>query len=102
MKETKQYGNNFILNLCNKKYVIGYKHDYLIVFEMTTLYIFILVFWIVTLRSFYHYSLFIITSILFLIMIYNYLLCFFKEPGIIPRNSNKFPIDKNENELNEE
>ena len=102
MKETKPYGNNFILNLCNKKYVIGYKHDYLVVFEMTTLYIFILVFWIVTLRSFYHYSLFIITSILFLIMIYNYLLCFFKEPGIIPRNSNKFPIDKNENELNED
>ncbi len=103
MKENKSYGNNFIITLCNKKYVIGYKEDYLTVIQMSTLYIFILIFWIVTLRSFFHFSLFLITSILFFIMIYNYLLCFFKEPGIIPRNSNKFPIkDNNENEINED
>ena len=89
---TKIYGNNILIKICGKKYIIGYKEDYLLVIEMSTLYIFLLIFWTATLCTFYHFSLFIITSILFFIMIYNYLSCFFKEPGIIPRNSKKFPI----------
>jgi palmitoyltransferase ZDHHC9/14/18 len=100
MEKTKSYGNNITITLCNKKYIIGIKDDYLLVIQMTILYIFIIIFWIVTLISFYHLSLFIITSILFIIMIYNYLCCFFKEPGIIPRNSDKFPIKDDENEIN--
>ena len=52
MEKTKSYGNNITITLCNKKYIIGIKDDYLLVIQMTILYIFIIIFWIVTLISF--------------------------------------------------
>ena len=30
---TKIYGNNILIKICGKKYIIGYKEDYLIVFS---------------------------------------------------------------------
>ena len=94
----KTFGNNIELKLFNKKIVIGIKRDLSLMFMMSGLFIFILIFWIILLRDFHSTSFLIITFIIFLIMFINYWISFLKEPGIIPRNSSKFIITKKEEE----
>ena len=94
----KTFGNNIALKLFNKKIVIGIKRDLSLMFMMSGLFIFILIFWIILLRDFHSTTFLIITFIIFLIMFINYWISFLKEPGIIPRNSSKFIITKKEEE----
>ena len=94
----KTFGNNIALKLFNKKIVIGIKRDLSLMFMMSGLFIFILIFWIFILRDFHSTTFLIITFIIFLIMFINYWISFLKEPGIIPRNSSKFIITKKEEE----
>ena len=94
----KTFGNNIELKLFNKKIVIGIKRDLSLMFMMSGLFIFILIFWIFILRDFHSTTFLIITFIIFLIMFINYWISFLKEPGIIPRNSSKFIITKKEEE----
>ncbi len=94
----KTFGNNIELKFFNKKIVIGIKRDLSLMFMMSGLFIFILIFWIFILRDFHSTTFLIITFIIFLIMFINYWISFLKEPGIIPRNSSKFIITKKEEE----
>ena len=94
----KTFGNNIALKLFNKQIVIGIKRDLSLMFMMSGLFIFILIFWIILLRDFHSTTFLIITFIIFLIMFINYWISFLKEPGIIPRNSSKFIITKKEEE----
>ncbi len=94
----KIIGNNIIIKLCDKNYVLGLKRDLLLMFMMSFLFIFLFIFWIIILRKFHSIIYFIIVTIFFIIMFLNYWICFLKEPGIIPRNSSKFSIIKREEE----
>jgi hypothetical protein len=94
----KIIGNNIIIKLCDKNYVLGLKRDLLLMFMMSFLFIFLFIFWIIILRKFHSIIYFIIVTIFFIIMFLNYWICFLKEPGIIPRNSSKFSIIKKEEE----
>ena len=97
-KKEKIIGNNIIIKLCDKNYVLGLKRDLLLMFMMSFLYIFLFIFWIIILRKFHSIIYFIIVTIFFILMFINYWLSFLKEPGIIPRNSPKFSIIKKEEE----
>ncbi len=94
----KIIGNNMIIKICDKNYVLGLKRDLLLMFMMSFLYISLFIFWIIILRKFHSLLYFIIVIIFFIIMFLNYWISFLKEPGIIPRNSSKFSIIKREEE----
>ena len=94
----KIIGNNMIIKICDKNYVLGLKRDLLLMFMMSFLYISLFIFWIIILRKFHSLLYFIIVIIFFIIMFLNYWISFLKEPGIIPRNSSKFSIIKKEEE----
>ena len=92
----KNIGKNIIL--CNK-YVFGIKEN---------LGLFILIFfgviltftgWIISNNYFYPIYIYLIGTILFLSTVIFFLLCFFTEPGIIPRNHPNFQEKKEKNEI---
>lgn len=94
----KNIGKNIVLNCCKKKHVIGIEESTKVVIACTTLVILIYSLWAGFLFHYVHLSIFIIVTVLFLFTITNYLLCFFKDPGIIPRNSILYPLDEKDNE----
>ena len=94
--ENKIYGNNYNLKICNKSFIIGLKRNMNLVFYMTIYFIFLFVFFIIIFKDFYSVFLFISTFVFLSFTIYNYLLSFLLEPGIVPRNF-KFTNSANNN-----
>ena len=84
--ENKNYGNNYKLKICNKSYIIGLKRNMNLVIYMTLYFVFLFVFFIIIFKDFYNVFLFISTFVFLSATIYNYLMSFLLEPGIIPRN----------------
>ena len=95
--ESKLYGNNYSISICRKKYVIGNNMNISLVITMTLTYTIILVCWIILLFKLYSLYLFIIGIILYLLLLYYYLISFFTEPGIIPRNYPEYILNNNIN-----
>ena len=88
----RNIGKNIVL--CNK-YVLGIKENLcLFIFTFLTIVI-TFVSWILSNNYFYSIYIYIFGSILFILTQMNFLLCFFTEPGIIPRNDPNYQ-DKNE------
>ena len=91
---SKNIGKNIILPFCNKKHVIGIPESAFLVITFSALITVTYIVWSVFLFHFVHISLFIIVSFFYVLVILNYLLCFLKEPGIIPRNCPLYPIEE--------
>lgn len=93
-QNSKNIGKNIILSFCNKKHVIGIPESAFLVITFSALITVTYIVWSVFLFHFVHISLFIIVSFLYVLVILNYLFCFLKEPGIIPRNCPLYPIEE--------
>ena len=104
MELKKNYGNNIALSLCKKKYIIGNNMNISLVITMTFTYTIIVISWVILLYQLYSMYMFFIGLLLYLLMLYYYLKSFFTEPGIIPRNHEKFilnnDISQKKNEKN--
>ena len=98
----KKYGKNFNVKICNKNFIFGISNTIFIVILMTILFVFLLILSLIFMNNFYHFSVYLILIILFLLMLVNYLLCFFKEPGIIPRNCKEFQLPEDIKKIVEE
>lgn len=94
--------SNMSTSCCGKRYYHGVKKSLLLfcgyIFFMTVLVgLFCGFLW-----TYIHFSFFIVVLFFYLVTVCNYSLCFFKEPGIIPKNSPLYPLpkedDKKENE----
>ena len=96
----KLYGNNLIASCLSRKYVIGIRRDAYLVMEMVLLFSFIFILWIAFFAFFYNLLITIAISIFFAFFLIYYLLCFFTEPGIIPRNKEKGAETANTNPSN--
>ena len=93
MELKKNYGNNIALSLCKKKYIIGNNMNISLVITMTFTYTIIVISWVILLYQLYSMYMFFIGLLLYLLMLYYYLKSFFTEPGIIPRNHEKFILN---------
>ena len=93
MKSKKNYGNNIIFSFCGKEYIIGNNMNLSLVIIMTIVYTIILIFWITLLFQLYSLYIFIIGFFLYSLLLYYYLKSFFTEPGIIPRNHPKYILN---------
>lgn len=90
---SRNIGKNIVV--CNK-FVFGIKLNiFLFIFTFIGM-ILTFIGWILTNNFFYSKYVYIFGSLLFILTGLFYLLCFFTEPGIIPRNDPKFQ-EKNEN-----
>lgn len=92
MNNELKIGQNIIIKCCKTHIAIGSPTEIKLVIIYSILMSLSFALWIGFLYSFLHLSLIIICAIVFFITIANYLLCFFKEPGIIPRNSAAFAV----------
>ena len=89
----RNIGKNIVLF---KKYVLGIKLN-LYLFIITSLGMLLtFIGWILSNNNFYNIYIYILGSIIFCLTQIFFLLCFFIEPGIIPRNDPNFQ-EKNEN-----
>ena len=98
----KKYGKNFNVKICNKNFVFGISNTIFIVILMSILFVFLLILSLIFMNNFYHFSVYLILIIFFVLMLVNYLLCFFKEPGIIPRNCKEFQLPEDIKKIVEE
>lgn len=74
----------------NTHYIIGIKKDIKLVFIMVIAYFASFTGWVLCLYSFYPFYLFMISGLIFILVIWYYLISFFTEPGIIPRRYHTF------------
>ena len=90
----KNYGNNISFSCCKKKYIIGNKLNVCLVINMSFIFTIITICWILFLYKIYSIFIFLFGIVLYCLLLYYYLKCFFTEPGIIPRNYNKYIFKK--------
>ena len=90
----KNYGNNISFSCCKKKYIIGNKLNVCLVINMSFIFTIITICWILFLYKIYSIFIFLFGIVLYCLLSYYYLKCFFTEPGIIPRNYNKYIFKK--------
>ena len=93
---SKNIGKNIVL--CNK-FILGIRLSLCLFISTFLAMIFIFIGWIVTNNFFYSIYVYIFGSIIFILTQIFFLLCFFIEPGIIPRNDPNYQ-EKNENSDN--
>ena len=96
----KNYGKNLVLNVFNNKIIVGLKRDLIVFICFLFIFIFMYVFSMFCYKSFYNKYLLFFVSVIFFVMIYNFIMCFLIEPGIVPRNNPKFQIKSNNNYFN--
>ena len=95
----RKIGKNYIFNCLGIKKVIGIP-DTLFAYILTNLGMFIVEFgWIITNNFYFPYQIYLIQLIFYFLTIYYMFICFFKDPGIIPRYNPNFQIK--EEEINE-
>ena len=90
----RNYGNNISFSCCKKKYIIGNKLNVCLVINMSFIFTIITICWILFLYKIYSIFIFLFGIVLYCLLLYYYLKCFFTEPGIIPRNYNKYIFKK--------
>ena len=95
MESKKNYGNNLSISICKKKYIIGNNMNISLVIIMTFIYTILMILWVLLLYHLYSLIIFILGFILYILLLYYYLMSFFTEPGIIPRNYSKYILNKN-------
>ena len=93
----KKIGNNLIITFLNKKYVFGNKSYFWLVILCAFLAFIEIIAWMLILNNFYPLIIILFIGCIAFISLYNYLLIFFTEPGIIPKYYPKF--NKNVNKL---
>ena len=93
----KKIGNNLIITFLNKKYVFGNKSYFWLVILCAFLAFIEIIAWMLILNNFYPLIIILFVGCIAFISLYNYLLIFFTEPGIIPKYYPKF--NKNVNKL---
>ena len=88
----KKIGKNIIVKILGKKRIIGIP-DTIFVFILTNIGMFITEFgWILSNNYFYPYQIYIFQLIFFWLTIYYMFICFFIDPGIIPRYNKNFQL----------
>jgi hypothetical protein len=81
-----------------RKIISGPIKEIYAILLMTIAYISSFVILVINSKNFYEeiynfYSLFYINLILMIFMLYNYNICYFSDPGILPKNLNRKPIN---------
>lgn len=96
MNNERKIGRNIIIKCCNNSIALGSPTEIKLIIIYSILMSLSFALWNGFLYSFLHLSVIILCAIIYLVTIINYLICFFKEPGIIPRDSCIFPMNKKE------
>ena len=94
---SEKYEKNLVLNIFNNKIIVGLKRDLIVFISFLFLFVFMYVFSMFCYKSFYNKYLLFFISLIFFVMIYNFIMCFLVEPGIVPKNDPKFQIDNVKN-----
>ena len=94
MELKKNYGNNISFSFCKKKYIIGNKLNISLVINMSIIFTLITFCWVLFLYQIYPLYIFFFGIVLYCLLLFYYLKCFFTEPGIIPRNYSKYIFKK--------
>ncbi len=79
----RKIGKNIVC--CNGSIIAGIQDQVVIVILMTLVYFITFVLWCYFIGFYFGYYMYIIGLPFYFIMLYNYLACYFVEPGIIPR-----------------
>ena len=100
----RQIGNNLICSCCckNKKYVFGISQSVLLLILIQLVKLLTVALWIFSNRTLYNSVVYYIGGILYIICAYHMLMCFFVEPGIIPRNHKDFQVKDMEAFINKD
>ena len=100
----KKCGNNISIMFRKKEYIIGNKFNISTIINMSLIYTFIVMFWILFLYNTFTMKIFFFGILFYSLLLYYYLKSFFTEPGIIPRNYPKYSLnrEKKENTIDSE
>ena len=95
----RKIGRNLVINCLGLKRIIGIP-DTIFAYILTNIGMFIVEFgWIISNNYYFPYLIYLIQLIFYFLTIYYMFICFFKDPGIIPRYNPNFQIK--EEEINE-
>ena len=95
----RKIGRNLVINCLGLKRIIGIP-DTIFAYILTNIGMFIVEFgWIISNNYYFPYIIYLIQLIFYFLTIYYMFICFFKDPGIIPRYNPNFQIK--EEEINE-
>ena len=95
----RKIGRNLVINCLGIKRIIGIP-DTIFAYILTNIGMFIVEFgWIISNNYYFPYLIYLIQLIFYFLTIYYMFICFFKDPGIIPRYNPNFQIK--EEEINE-
>ena len=93
-RNSRNIGKNVICSCCcnNKKYVFGISQSILLIILIQFAKLLTVALWIFSNSTLYNSIVYYIGSILYIICAYHMWMCFFVEPGIIPRNHKDFQV----------
>ena len=95
----RKIGRNLVINCLGLKRIIGIP-DTIFAYILTNIGMFIVEFgWIISNNYYFPYIIYLIQLIFYFLTIYYMFICFFKDPGIIPRYNPNFQLK--EEEINE-